>query len=397
MKLRYTFDRKEKSNKIGLLCIPILLFLFSFLLMFSCNDSELGIFYGLKSEERIGIGSLPTNITVGSMAKAGNDLYIAAGSVWRKPFGDENWHMLPTPGGFHLSTSLASDNDGNIFAIYYNKDNANTGFFSLNGLEWTQLPRPDAWSIQSVKSTADGKIFVSTRNTSPYTTDNDGRLYHYTGGTFTLIDLPERVLFGRTYTSLIGSSFDVIFAADGKYWISNAHSIFYSDDLDEQFTLVEPIDRNRKIEGLAYHDGHIYFTFNGRDRRGGRLGVISSSDGSGFRSEHPITPSNTFLTNLAFFQVSNDNWVLLVGTEAVIGYFQLPNPTPDNIHLLDRPRGQGLPLVTNYNSAVDLHRALVLDFFIDPSVLFGGDLYALTNRGLWKSSGNFGERRWSRE
>ena len=353
--------------------IFILLFLFLF---FSCNESDMGIFYGLKIEEKLKDGSLPNSVTVGNMLKAGTKLYIAAGSVYTKTSGtEEDWSKVNPPSGYDLTISMANAFDGTekVYAIFYTKNTANKGFFSFDGNSWTSISTASLnGSLEQVNS-ANNVIFVSTR-----IAPNIAELYYYTGGAFTKINI-----------DMVTSTFCVIH--DGTdYYISNYNKIFKGSLPNP--SLILQLDSRYDIKGLASGslagiDSNIYFTYWNRRNLRGYITVINNS--GNILKDSAI---GTFMLHgIKFFNVSGYQF-LLCGT-AGRGYYQILNPNWDNINL-ERPKNN--ILAENYNSTVELQNSVVLDFFIDGGS--DGDLYALTStRGLWKNSDSGGYRTWSIE
>ena len=349
-----------------------------FLLLFSCNDSDIGIFYGLKNEEKIKDGSLPNNVTVGSMTRIGTSLYIASGSIYTKPSAitniDVDWSPISPPSGFDLSLSLASDGT-DLYAIYYTRNSVNKGFFRLDGTGWEKIDTNIQGTIEDVKS-AGTKIFVSTRINS-----NSGKLYYYDGTTTPPEIIPD----------MIGSSFDVIFDG-GSYWISNYHKIFELDLFLNPVSTPLSLDPLWEIKGLMEFDGNIYFTYWNRRNLTGYIAFINgdtiTSQGIG----------SFMLNGLKVFTIEgidHDYPYLLCGTSGR-GYYQTVLHPSINLDL-QRPRSND-GLSVNYNSAVNLQSAVVLDFFMDPPNDPNGHLYALTaTRGLWKNTESGGSRAWSIE
>ena len=349
----------------------IFLLLF-FFIIFSCNDNDIGIFYGLKNEEKIKKGSLPVNITAGSMARAGANLYLAAGNVWTRPANSTwiDWARVNPPKDGFISTSLASSPNV-LYAIYYHRNTADRGFYSRSGNaaitdEWTLITASHEGTIESVKS-AGSTIFVSTRDSG-----NTGRLYRFDGNSFIEINLP---------TPMVDSTFHVVSDEGTGYLIATRNSIYR---VNNSFVVSTPpllspsstIGESSIIGGLARHsDGRIFFTYWNLARTG--YVAVVNADGTGFSSKG----MGTFEVNgIKIFdsQASDIPYYILVGTSGR-GYWQAENL---NIGTIQR-RISSNPVSNNYNSAIQLQFSVVHDFFIDDN----NDLYALTNtRGLWRNT-----------
>ncbi|MDX9802133.1 MAG: hypothetical protein RBT69_12445 [Spirochaetia bacterium] len=360
--------------------IKYILLIFAATLFFSCNQSDVGIFYGLEKEVKIKDNSLSNNLTIGSMAKNGSELYIAAGRVYTKTSGSsEDWRKVSSPSGYDLSTSLAANaTDSNVYAVFFDTDTAEKALFKMpDGGSWTKVTDPifDG-SIEFVKS-AGSFILVSTRINS-----NDGKLYYSNGGAFTEV----------SNITMIGSEFNVIEFDTGTgdtYWISN-HSILYNGvDFDNMANVLE-LDGDKIIKGLSEpsdpSDPYIYLSYWNRDRS---RGYIKAVDGASINAEGDSEIYN--LNGLTTFTTEGFEF-LLCGTGGR-GYRQISSPSDSRLDLAT-PKNDVLS--ENYTSAIELQNCVVLDFFVDGGD--DGDLYALTaTTGLWKNSLSGGTRVWSIE
>lgn len=352
--------------------IKYILLILTAAIFFSCNQSDVGIFYGLEKEVKIEDNSLSNNLTIGSMAKSGSELYIAAGKVYTKTsMSSEDWRKVSSPSGYDLSTSLASDGS-DIYAIYYNIDTAEKALFSMSpGGSWSKVTDPDfEGTFEFVKSADDNTILVSTRTGS-----NTGKLYYFDGGSFTEVS-------GITIT---GSEFQVIH--DGtNYWISNYNKL-YRGDLGGAKTVALTLDITEEIRGLSLSsDTYIYLSYWDKDNS---KGYVMAVDGASIEEEGESEIYTLF--NLKTFTVEGYEF-LLCGTGGR-GYRQIISPSDTN---LDLKTPENNVLSENYTSAIELQNCSVLDFFIDGGD--DGDLYALTaTTGLWKNSLSGGTRVWSIE
>ena len=354
--------------KSGYCFFILMLMLFLF---FSCNESDIGIFYGLETEKKITDNSLPNEVTVGGMFKNGGELYIAAGRVYTKTSGsDADWVKLPSPSGYDLSTSIAADGTL-VYAVFYDKNSADKALFTMaNGGSWSRETASTAsinGSIEFVKNSDDGEIFLSTRINS-----QEGGLYHL-NGTFQPV----------AGLSLTGSVFHVLH--DGTdYWISNYNKLYKGADINSMGEVVE-LDITEEIQGLSvsFPNDFIYFTYYDKDRR---RSYLVSTDGNGTYNESGSIYYR--LNGLNIFEESGYRF-LLAGTSGR-GYYQILSPSATK---LDLKKPENNILAQNYNSAVDLQTSVVLDIFVD-----GTDFYALTaTEGLWKNSLSGGSRVWSIE
>ena len=94
-------------------------------LLFSCNNSDIGVFYGLAHEKKVKDYALPNHCTSETMVKTGGYLYVAASSIYRKMAegGELDWHKVKSPSGYHNVTEMGLAND-TIFILAYDADDA---------------------------------------------------------------------------------------------------------------------------------------------------------------------------------------------------------------------------------------------------------------------------------
>lgn len=372
----------------------IFLFIVASSIFFSCNESDIGIFYGIETEEKLIDNSLANDITIGSMAKLGKNIYIGTGRVYTKDYSNnEDWRKLSTPSGYNLSTSIASNNAA-IFAAFYNIDATKKGLFKLVGDNWTQVSSAFPNPVEMVKS-ANDVLFVSTRSTP-----NDGHLYYSTDG----INFTE-ILIGE----LKGPDFHVIYNGT-TYWIANWNNIYAGSNLSN-IAHRESIDIERKITSLTpgFNDTYIYFSVWRKDDTSDK-GYLYAIDNSNNISEKGDDPILRVINGIKCFSVtSSDNkiyYFILAATDGRGYYyheFGETKPVFGTDIELERPRNNNI-LARNYTSATDMHYSVGLNFFMsdDPppseNVVNGGDLYFMTvTSGLWKNSESGGSRNWSIE
>ncbi len=356
--------------------IKYILLFFAAALFYSCNQSDVGIFYGLENEVKITDNSLSNNLTIGSMAKNGTELYIATGRVYTKTSGSsEDWRKVEIPSGYDLSTSLAvNTTDSNIYAIFFDTDTANKALFRMsNGGSWTEVTDPVfEGSFEYVKS-ANGFILVSTR-----IDENNARLYYSNGGAFSEVAV----------IAMTGSEFYVIH--DGTdYWVSNSSILYQGNSLGAMttaLTLVSTVE----IKGLSESSSGTYIYLSCWDRDNSD-GYLMATDGNNGTLDKEGENKTYKLFNLTTFTAEGYEF-LLCGTNG-LGYRQILSPSSSDLDL-DTPDDDVLS--ENYSSAIDLSSCSVIDFFVDGGD--DGDLYALTaTTGLWKNSLSGGSRVWSIE
>ena len=352
--------------------------LFIILIFTACNDSDIGIFYGIETEEKIVDNSLSNQLTIGGMGKlaSSNKMFIAGGKVYTKTAGSSaEWSKRSTPSGYDLTTSLAVA-DGSVdkvFAVWFNKDSADSALFSTtDGDSWVKVSDPDfSGDFVTVKS-ANDLIFVST-----VTGTNAGAVYYSNA------DATDFSLFNGI--NVLGGHFDIDF--DGTdYWLLTKEAIYSDSDL----TAIAGSSNSPSKDGdeyfrniYVYDATHIYVTRS--------YGKFSFYDDTSWDSTiENITPN----ANDMIVVDINGTETFLAGTNS-IGYYEPESPGL-SISNLDNPDSDSITCDYNTYKASDLYGAAILSFF-DPDD-GTGDFYALTyGKGLWKNSLKDGSRRWSWE
>ena len=124
---------------MGKKILSAVLILVSISLILACNESEIGVFYGLSREEKVKDYALPNHCTSESMVKTGGYLYVAASSVYKKKAegGELDWHKIKSPSGYHNVTEMGLAND-TLFVIAYDSDDAKPYLLSLPTIPMTQ-------------------------------------------------------------------------------------------------------------------------------------------------------------------------------------------------------------------------------------------------------------------
>ncbi len=353
----------------------------------SCNQSDIGIFYGIEKEQKIVDRSLSNSLTIGAMDKLGSTLYIAAGKVYKKTSGTNNeWSKCSTPSGYDLCTSLTVFEDTTIFAVWFNKDTAETAFLkSTDGNSWSSVSGSFSGEFSLVKSahaaSNDGVMVVSTVTDSQ---NNKGNYYTTVdGSTFSLI----------SGVNALGGHFDIDY--DGSnYWFLTKENIYEETDTDLS-TLpsasLTKIDKDEYFNYLyAYDETHVYV-----NRSYGKFSFYNNSTWN--KEIEDITPN---VNDMIVFEV-NSTPTFFVGTY-YMGYFEPTSPGL-SISDLDDPESDSITCDYQTYNASDLDSAAVQGFYHDDLNTVGDtsddELYALTyGRGLWKNvDDNDGGRKWERE
>ena len=354
-----------------------------FFTLASCNQSDIGIFYGIEKEEKIVDNSLSNSITVGSMAELSGQLYIAAGKVYKKTKGStEEWDKCSSPSGYDMTTSLTVMEDTAIFAVWYNKDSADSALFrSTDGNNWTEVTgfSGDVTLVKSAHAgAADGIMVVST-----IIGTNTGNFYTSVNGTdFNVITdslIPD--------INALGGHFDIDF--DGtNYWFLTKENVYVDNDLTAlpiASVSLSKLDDDEYFRYIYCKDTtHVYVSSS--------YGKLSFYDGSW---DEEIEDLSLNINDMIVFTINGtDNF--FVGTYS-FGYYEpdTPGSESSNIDDLDNPDSDSISCdYQTYNSS-DLKTSAVLGFFADTD---NDELYALTyGQGLWKNVDDDGDRTWQRE
>ena len=373
-------------KKSGILKIFLITLMISAnaLIIISCNQSDIGIFYGIENEEKIVDRSLSNSLTIGAMDKLGSTLFIAAGKVYKKASGTNNeWAKCSTPSGYDLCTSLTVFEDTTIFAVWFNKDSAETAFLkSLDGNSWTSVSGTFSGDFSLVKSahaaSNDGVIVVSTvtgSNTGNFYTSTDGTTFNPING-----------------VNALGGHFDIDYD-NSNYWFLTKENI-YEENNNDLTTL--PAASQGKVDDdeyfnfiYAYDENHVYATRS--------LGEFGYYNGTTWNNSVENLSINA--NDMIVFEV-NSTPTFFAGTDRY-GYYE-PTTPGLSIEDLDRPESDSITCDYQTYNASDLRYSAVLGFYKDDLTGNGDtsddELYALTyGEGLWKNIDDNGERVWQRE
>ncbi len=370
-------DYMKKSGILKIFLITLMISA-NALIIISCNQSDIGIFYGIENEEKIVDRSLPNSLTIGAMDKLGSTLYIAAGKVYKKASGTNNeWAKCSTPSGYDLCTSLTVFG-GNIYAVWFNKDSANTAFLrSADGNSWIPVTDADFDGNFSIVKSANAYMVVSTVKGS-----NSGNFY--STGTGNNDD------FTAMSMNALGGHFDI--DNDGTdYWFLTKVNIYRDNDFTEPFDQSwGKVDDDEYFNYIyAYDENHVYATRS--------LGEFGYYNGTTWNNSVENLSINA--NDMIVFEV-NSTPTFFAGTDRY-GYYE-PTTPGLSIEDLDRPESDSITCDYQTYNASDLRYSAVLGFYKDDLTGNGDtsddELYALTyGEGLWKNIDDNGERVWQRE
>ena len=383
--------------------LSIALVLITMSLLFSCNNSDIGVFYGLAHEKKVKDYALPNHCTSETMVKTGGYLYVAASSIYRKMAegGELDWHKVKSPSGYHNVTEMGLAND-TIFILAYDADDAKAYLFSGTG--------DGTWERK--ETDIDGKISrMRVANNVIFITDRSGNLYYSEdeGGSFTQdTSLPDSKLFSTST-----GNFDLTYGG-GSYYLNAQYKLYRGNP--GGWTEFTPMHN-----GKIWKDDEDVFTRLYYDEEDDRLytadnsGYIyavdspSGASGTSWVKSDSHAQSGIGLQGLIVLRIPTSSGtkhkVLLAGSgvNAGRGYFEVHNPLTSDRDYLDpkRPR-HSIEIVSDYYdySSYDLAKAAINSFFIDEyadGTSF--DFYALTyGYGVWKNTNKGGyERGWNQE
>ena len=382
--------------------LSLVIVLITVSLLFSCNESEIGIFYGLSHEKKVKNYSLPDHCTSESIVKTGGYLYVAASSIYRKKAegGELDWHKVKSPKGYHNVTEMGLAND-TIFILAYDADDAKPYLFSGTGNgTWERKETPIDKKISRMR-VANDVIFI---------TDRSGNLYYSEdfGDNFTKDDSLSPLFSTST------GNFDLTYG-DGSYYLNAQYDLYRGTP--GGWTEFSPTHDGKKWKDkedvftrLYYDDGETGGRLYTADNSGYIYAVNSPSgaSGSSWVKSDSHAPSGMGVQGFAVLRIptsSGSNHKMLVagsGINAGRGYFEVHNPRTSDRDYLDpkRPR-HSIEVLSSYYDymSFDISKAAINSFFVDDYGDGNFDLYAMTyGYGVWKNTNKGGYvRAWNQE
>ncbi|MBO7429621.1 MAG: hypothetical protein J6U56_01225 [Spirochaetia bacterium] len=391
---------------MGKRILSAVLILIAISLLVSCNESEIGVFYGLSHEEKVKDYALPNKSTSEGMVKTGGYLYVAASSIYRKKAegGELDWHKISSPDGYHNCTEIGLAND-TIFILAYDADDAKPYLFSGTGDgSWEKKTTPIDKKISRMR-VANDVIFI---------TDREGHLYYSddSGSSFTQdTSIPDSKLFSTST-----GNFDIAYGG-GSYYLNAQYKLYKGNPggFGTEFTPTH--------NGKIWKDKEDVFTrfyYDEEDDRlytadnSGYIYAVDSPSGASKTSwvkSDSHTRSGMGLQGIIVLRVPTSSGskhkVLMAGTgiNSGRGYFMVDNPRTTKRDYLDPvpPRNREYSTIISdfydYN-AFNLSKAAINSFFIDEYADGTNfDVYALTfGYGVWKNTNKGGyERGWNQE
>ena len=379
------------------------LLILSILLVISCNESEIGVFYGLSREEKAKNYALPDHSTAETMVKTGGYLYVAASSIYRKKAegGELDWHKVKSPKGYHNVTEMGLVND-TIFILAYDSDKAKPYLFSGTGNgSWEKKETPIDGKISRMR-VANNVIFITNRSGDLYYSEDEG-------GSFNQDDSMSPLFSTST------GNFDVVYGG-GSYYLNAQYKLYRGNP--GGWTEFTP---RRPSKNTLWKDDEDIFTRLCYDEDDDRLytadnsGYIYAADSPSGAGAQDWVKSDDHTTGGLGIQgmivlriptsSGSTHKVLLAGSgiNSGRGYYEVHNPRTSDRDYLDpkRPR-HSIEIVSDFYDymSFDLSKAAINSFFIDEySDGTSFDFYALTyGFGVWKNTNKGGyERGWNWE
>ena len=367
--------------------------------LFSCNESDIGVFYGLSREEKVPDYALPNHCTAESMVKTGGYLYVAASTIYKKKAegGEKDWHKIKSPKGYHNATEMGLVND-TIFILAYDSDEAKAYLFSGSGDgTWEKKETPIDKKISRMR-VVNNVIFLTDRSGNLYYSEDEG-------GSFTKDDAASPL-----FSTSVGN-FDIAYGG-GCYYLNTLYKLYRGNP--GSWTEITPThndknwkDREDIFTRLCYDedDDRLYTA----DNSGYIYAVDSPSgaSGSSWVKSDNHAQSGMGIQGLVVLRIPTSSGskhkVLLAGSgiNSGRGYFEVHNPrTSDRDYLNPKRPRHSIEVVSNYYDymSYDISSAAINSFFVDE---YGGDfdLYAMTyGYGVWKNTNKGGyERGWNQE
>ena len=381
--------------------LSLVLVLITISLLFSCNESEIGIFYGLSHEKKVKNYALPDHCTSETMVKTGGYLYVAASSVYKKKAegGELDWHKIKSPKGYHNVTEMGLAND-TIFILAYDADDAKPFLFSGTG--------DGSWEKKDTSTIEKTISRMRVVNDVIFITDRSGSLYYSNdyGDSFTKDDSISPLFSTST------GNFDIAYG-DGSYYLNAQYDLYRGSP--GGWTEFSPTHNGKKWKDKEDVFNRLYFDEGDTrlytaDNSGYIYAVDSPSGASGsswVKSDSHAT-SGMGLQGFAVLRIptsaGSTHKMLVVGSgiNAGRGYFEVHNPRTSDRDYLDprRPR-HSIEVLSNYYDymSFDISKAAINSFFVDDYGDGNFDLYALTyGYGVWKNTNKGGyERGWNQE
>ncbi len=243
------------------------LFIFSllFMLLSSCNESGMGIFYSISREQPLEDTTLPNDLSVSSMVEGTDTYYVCAGGLYSRdissgqsaPWNDQV--KMPS-GSYDLCLELVEFN-GEIYGLFTNIDGDLTRIYKTprNKIDWSSV---GSFDNPIVSLAASGStLFVSERpDYATYVTKSstDGESFsaalalpeQYSGATDAVDFLSVTYLIcGSKLYSGNGTSFNLLTGTDAPSSTFGFGGLYVSDSLGSLF--------------VSNNEGQVYSTTDG--------------------------------------------------------------------------------------------------------------------------------------
>ena len=361
------------------------LILCSALLLFSCNQSGMAIFYSVVEEQELAESTLGDELTVSHMLGINGDYYLAASTLFKGVPGasDVTWDTVAGPpaaasggSGYTICLGIATL-AGELYAIFSTIDGTDAAVFRDSGSAWESVYDP-VTGEPSHMTVAGGRMFVSVRQGISYSTFETSD-----GDTFSAVTLDgQSAPFSQSAPVIDAASFQ------GDLWLVCGSSVY--KDTGGSFALLTdsggPVGSKSGLGGIYASPASSLDTVFVADRDG----VVYALPNGGAWDTTDITDDGTdtgsALSLGDFAEVAvGGSTVLLVATAK--GYSELifgAGYSSDVAQVLPGATGS-LTSDSNYQNVM-LADSSVLALFVDASAVKGPILFAGTGgNGLWRN------------
>ena len=367
----------------------------SVFLLFSCGENLGGLFYSLEQESAITNGSLPDNITIGSMARSGDYYFIASGKFQYKKYNADaatEWTFAPPSGEY--SEYLTYDmvfSGSTIYAVFYNTAATSFGVFSADsskaasGFKWsgpvTFINAPAGETIIGFEA-SNTKVFIyTTGGTNNYNVYASDLAAFGTGASFTVI-AEDISAGGELRADWDGSA----------YWVTAGNKVYTTDgntagtDVTAAVTAVSSSIKGKGFSGVACADTHdsagveVYVT--------SEEGVIAKLEDGAWSWVKSIYDTDTSLfeplNDIKHINIADEDLdILLAGSENGYYEMQVAHSTEDKTFISPAKTASELTTSIQYGS-IAMSEQIMNSFYLDSAA---GKIFALGyNSGLWTNS-----------
>ncbi|TFG59935.1 MAG: hypothetical protein E4H36_12925 [Spirochaetales bacterium] len=363
-----------------------------FLLFFSCEQGDVGMFYSLEVESEVQDSSLANNLTIGSMVKWNNSYYIASGAVLTRATDGVDWIEIAPPAAGQLCTELALF-DGTVYGCWYSVDGTASALYTLAADNtWILVPEMSGYLSAGIVSLADAPVpvlFIITRDDT----------YLYT--------LWYKFSGQAPVAAAIQSSIPMNGAAwaNSQYYVIAGNTLYQGPTAD---ALTVSLNTPALAAGSSYNA-----IASASKSDGSEILFVSTTSGTLFANDGTSWGAASVSVDVplyGFSQMSIEDSAGEIKTNLLVGssmcYYEilLVDNLDINAMVLSKPGIQTFSTTgINYVNTTLSKGAIRKFFYDDRGTVSAGELgddliFACTaGAGLWINQGNLGYRSWSIE